>query len=165
MKAKTVLLFIIFICIIALGLVTKAISAPVYNDTMKVSVINSEVHKANVLIEFAELDSTDEAIVKEAVSESPQPKQKAVKLIEIIKDKDALNNLLLWLSGILTTLISVITGLTVLVKKVRSISSNWSPISWIEKLTGEHKTVVDGVKGTYKKVFVPDKTEINPCQN
>jgi hypothetical protein len=161
MKTKTwIILFIFAIaCVFILGLCIEAYSTPVYKDTISVNVVNSEVHGANVLIEFADLDSADEAIVKEVVSEAPKAKQKAVKLIEILKNKDSYSNLLEWITGIITAIISLLTTLAVMVKKIRALSIRWSPIHWFEKATGNSKALLNGVKGTYKKVFVPEALE------
>jgi len=161
MKARTLIILFIgaIIIVLIIGMSIELFAAPIYSDTMKVEVVNSEIHKANVLIEFAGLDSADEAQVKDIVSDVPCAKLKAAKLIEVLKNKDDYSSILEWVLSFVTALVTLLSALALIVKKIRALPHYLSPIHWFEKVTGNSKASLNGVKGSYKRIFVPEALE------
>lgn len=78
----------------------------------------------------------------------------------MVEERDQYSSKLEYYLYLLGALITFLTFLASLVKKIRFLPIWMSPIHWFNKLTGKSKASLRGEKGSYEKVFVPEGKKI-----
>lgn len=129
-------------------------------DTSDVPVDEQTLEKINLLIDQTSMDDSTKEQVKSIVSDTPEAAREVGEIVRIIKGKDDYASKLEFWMYLLGAVITFLTFLAGLVKKIRALPYYFSSIYWFEKLTGKNKAQLNGEKGTYKKIFVPDGADI-----
>ena len=128
-------------------------------DSSLVSIEKINVEKANTVIDMSSTDSVTKEQLKSIVGDVPEVANSAQEIVKIMESKDQTSSDLQYYIYLIGAIITFLTFLAGLVKKIRALPYYFSPIYWFEKITGKNKASLNGIKGTYKHVFVPDGSE------
>lgn len=161
LNMKTIFLFLALICVLNVFAVERTNTLTKVDSCVK-QVVKIDTVKINNIVNYAAIADSDKAKVKDIVKDIPEGAKKAEEIVQVLQNQKSYSDYLEFLITLISSIVGFLVFLSGIVKKVRALPRQLSPIYWFEKMMGKNKAMKDGVKGSYVKTFVPDeiKTEI-----